>query len=213
MSTVDPVLAAVGDRACGLDVSPAGRGKNLEAETERDVTIELVDAELLRRSRLKPDGSGAVDELGRTVDGPSAGDGRDDTAAAPRTLPSPLLLVSCGPVLSMSSRDVDFGRDTKRAVFCCILPVPESRSDKGTSISGIQPRVQWIDSPSLISFADQFSSPSNPPASRICIHRRRICPSTPSLAPSTCCRLRERGDKAVCSVCGSTFKRMAETRD
>jgi hypothetical protein len=42
------------------------------------------------------------------------------------------------------------------------------------------------DSPSEISLSDQFSSPRKPPESRICIHRLRMCASTPSFAVSIC---------------------------
>lgn len=54
--TVDPCLAAVGERACGPVILLEGVGR----ETDLLLPSEAEEAELLRRRRLRPDGSGGV---------------------------------------------------------------------------------------------------------------------------------------------------------
>jgi hypothetical protein len=211
--TVVPFLAAVGLLACGPDsgefVVAVGR-----CEADLELATDEVEAELLSRSLRRPLASvvGVVVASRAAEDRATVGGRGDGMGESRRLLVSPREItweVGRGMLVLLITADVCFPTDFGG------LRDNDTRSSTGISISAtlsLPPPVRLHHSPSEISLSDQFSNPWNPPASRICIHLLLICARTPSLATSISCLPLDLAGSAVCSVSGSTLRRIDETR-
>lgn len=222
-ATLLPLSAAVGLRALAHPDRGAVAGTGLETDlADRVLLTDAVEAELLSRNRRSPGGSGrVVVELG-----PATGPSGRKVEAWEEALDN---LDEEADVLTLPASESDMTRDVVRGNpaggatprrFRTTGEMAEGprRSSIETSISaGSAPLLRRAtdcdaDLPSLISFNTQCSRSWNPPASRICIHRRRTWASTPSLATSICCRACVRGRRTGPRLMGSALRSIDETR-